>query len=744
MPLSDNQSPLDNYGQDGEFQGYCTGDTFGEMMNAFGECVPEYGTVSRSSANMGRTYENYETDRSVRSEYNRSDYDYFRRGERVPHDPVHVMELCQNSYEDVAIVRSVIDMMSDFTTQGIRLVHPNKNIENFHKNWAKTVGLHFVSERICNSLYTKANCPVKIRYGKVPVSIERDWRKSHAVKPDLKLSQIKTDHKVIPLDYHILNPSSIEVIGGELSAFVGRPIYGIKINMKFKSMFQKMERLAATQPDVHEMINAIPDSMKTAIRGGRSFIRIDQEKFEMLHYRKDSWKVWATPMLKSILSNLILLEKMHLADASALDGAISQIRLWRLGIYNEARPLESILPKQAAMNKLRSILHNVGNGVLDLVWGPELDFKESNSQVHNYLKPEKYTQVMNEIHAGLGVPGALTGSDSGGGGMTNNSISMKTLVERLEYGRKILVSFWEKELKIIQKAYGWRFPAKVVFDYRVLSDEAAEKKLMLDMWDRNMVSTEDILELSRRDPEMAALRVAREQRKIENGSMPQKASPYHNAEKEHDLRKLLLQGGGVCPSEVGLELEEKKEGEQCRTEQLEDTQIKLAEMNQVSQEKISQQKIKVTSPGGDGRPKNSTDKTKRKQKTVKPRTTGFVNLFMWGNDAQKAISKVFVPFFLENFDKKTMRELNKEETSKAEQLKFEVFSNIKPYSQITAELVYNVLGDGMLADSEMCDSLKALSLLFVEQHDRKPTLEEMRQMQSSAYALKFEEIDEEK
>ena len=78
---------------------------------------------------------------------------------------------------------------------------------------------------------------------------------------------------------------------------------------------------------------------------------------------------------------------------------------------------------------------------MELVWGPELSYTESNSQVYKFLGSEKYTSVLNSIYAGLGVPPTLTGMANNGGGFTNNFISLKTLVERLQYGRDQLTKF---------------------------------------------------------------------------------------------------------------------------------------------------------------------------------------------------------------------------------------------------------------------------------------------------------------
>lgn len=709
-------------------------------MEGYGESVAHFDGVRRSTGNFGRTFINVSTDTSVRSEYNRSDLNYYRPSESTDKDDKGMMELSEKAYKKVGVVRSVIDMMGDFTTHGIRIVHPNKQIENFCKNWWKKVRGQHTTERIANTVYRLGNCPVKIRYAKVPAFVEQDWRKNYASDvndrdDDIIIKRNRQDKRRIPFGYNILNPLTLEVIGGELSSFVGKPVYALKIGYKFRTMIKRMERMSLKNKHINDMLQVIPDSFKQAVEGGLSVVPLDQDKIRMLHYKKDDWKEWATPFLGAIMDNLVMLEKMHLADHSALDGAIANVRLWTLGSLDTTPPL---LPLPGSINKLRNILAQVGNGNLDIVWGPDLTFKESESNVHNYLKPEKYQQVMSEIFAGLGVPPSLTGGSRGSNGFTNNVISMKTLIERLEYGRGIIVEFWEEQLKILQQAMGWRFPPKIVFDYKVLSDEAAEKAILIDLWDRDIIGTETILELCRRDPELEVLRVNREIRKIDSGSMPPKAGPYHIAEKEHELKKIILQRGGVAPSEVGLELEERKEGEKSPNEQMEETQLKVEEKR--GQMRPAQTITKPKSPGGDGRPKNTPDKTQRKKRQDKPKSLGnFVDIFMWANEAQKTVADLLSPAILKHFNKKNLRSLTKEEVQYAEDLKFNVFAGILPYSEITHEMVYDILAKNTKASLELIETCEALAMLFVKRTETKPTLEEKRQIQSSAYALLHEE-----
>ena len=198
-----------------------------------------------------------------------------------------------------------------------------------------------------------------------------------------------------------------------------------------------------------------------------------------------------------------------------------------------------ILPNKSAINKLRDILaSNVGGGTMELVWGPELSFQESSSDVYKFLGSEKYNSVLNSIYAGLGVPPTLTGMATNGGGFTNNFISLKTLLERLQYGRDFLKKFWEKEIEIVRKAMGFRYKAHIQFDQMTLSDEAATKNLLIQLADRDIISHETLLERFKEIPQVENIRMKRELRKRDSIG-PEKAGPFHPPPAP-DKRSLLL------------------------------------------------------------------------------------------------------------------------------------------------------------------------------------------------------------
>jgi len=710
--------------------------------------VNYYEGIQKSTGYNRRSFLDIEPNRSVRTGFTREDYNRFRASEAVPKQQKEAIRMCMAAYDRVGIIRNVVDLMADFAGQGITIVHPNKRIEKFFKAWFRKVHGKERSERFLNTLYRCGNVVVKRRIAKINKKVEKELRSIG--KTDTEIKSLTFKKREIPWKFDFLNPLSVEVVGEELATFVGQPQYALKVSKIVRNLANRGLRGGRSY---HQKLAALlPPDIINAIKRGEKTIPLDPDKVSVFFYKKDDWLVWSNPMIYAILDDIIMLEKMKLADISALDGAISNIRLWSLGDLDN-----KILPTKAAINKLRNILaSNVGGGTMDLVWGPELQFKESSSQVYKFLGKEKYEPVLTNIYAGLGVPPTLTGMASGAGGFTNNFISLKTLVERLEYGRQILLNWWDQELEIVQKAMGFRLPARIHFDQMVLSDEASEKNLLVQLIDRNIVSSETVLERFGEIPEIEKIRIRREEKERKAESMPQKASPYHNPQHRNDLEKIALNKDLIGPDDLGLlpsndvgpnplttpdDRKEHEIVEEPPTDQPEDRPPEDKENKPPPKNKKGVTDKEFYDPVGrpeDGRPKMSRDKFKRKQREDKPRQSGsldFISLSLWTTDAQKKISETMNPAILAHFDKKNLRSLTKSEMDQLEHLKLCILCNMEPFMEIDADAINDILKNRTGVDSGVAMSVRDAKNQFLTQNGRQPTIDEIRQMHVSIYAL---------
>ena len=151
-----------------------------------------------------------------------------------------------------------------------------------------------------------------------------------------------------------------------------------------------------------------------------------------------------------------------------------------------------------------------------------------------------------------------------------------------------------------------------------------------------------------------------------------------------------------------------------------------------------QQKFQPKGRPEDGRPKNSRDKEKRKQKVVKPRVAAdsdFISTMLWAVEAQKTISEILNPALLNHYGKKNLRGLTKEETIQLEDVKLSVLSCLEPYSSITPEMVQKILDAKAVTHSDIKLEIESLKKSFVDSNKKNPSIEELRQIQASAYSL---------
>ena len=650
------------------------------------------------------SYIDIEPNRTVRTGFLREDYDNFRPSEHVSSHQKRIMKMCMQAYDRVGIVRNVIYLMSDFAAQGLTIVHPNKNIEKFYRKWFVQIGGIDRSERFLNYLYRCGNVVVKRRTAKLNREKEREIIKSSGA--DVLIENVKAKRREIPWVYDFLNPVAVDVVnyGGQI---VGKPKYVLNISK------YTYESLMKSTDSNRTIFKTLPNDLQKQLINGDRKIPLDPENVFFYHYKKDDWLLWANPMIYAILDDIIMLEKMKLADLAALDGAISNVRLWTIGDLDH-----KIIPTKAAINKLRDILaSNVGGGTMDLVWGPELKFTESQSQVYKFLGSEKYQPVLTSIYAGLGIPPTLTGAASNGG-YTNNYVSLKTLIERLEYGREILAQFWRKEIELVRKAMGFRLPAEIHFDSIVLSDEAAQKQLLIQLADRDIISNETLLERFREIPNIEKVRVKREERDRRSDNMPDKASPYHNPQLRNDVVKIGLNKDIIDDQyleEMGIPVKEQK------TENPTSVQ---PESNKPEQEA--------------GRPNFSRDTTKRKTRRVLPRSGEPTTALLWATEAQDKISEIMNPVALKHFDKSNIRSLNKEELSQLDELKLSVFSNLEPYQNVDEKSVKDLLDSKSKTHPSYLSSAQNKISDFKLKNNRPPNLNEIKVIRSAVLVESYE------
>lgn len=675
--------------------------TTGSFQEQFNKVVAEQGFRAAATVRY-RDYSNLAPNISGRPGLTQEDYYYHRPDELPAQTYKDIFKQCDIVYQKDGLVWNVINLMTDFTIKGIRLVHRTKRIEGVYQDWFQRINGSQVSERFINYLYRLGNV-IAQRY---TAQISGDDQ--IAVAADIKglPKSFEPRKNEIPWKYVFLHPALCENIGGALSSFTDTPLYGVKMSSDLIKTI-KFPKDDAERKIVEQLPKEIIEAASTA----EQIYLLNKERTIVYHFKKDDWAPWGNPIIRPILQDLIILNKLKLADMCALDGVASKIRGWKIGSFEH-----NIAPTLEASKLLSSIFeNNVGGGTIDFVWGPDLELIETQSDGYNFLGAEKYEPTLNAIYTGLGIPPTLTASFSASG-TTNNYISLKTLTERLEYGRTLLVDFWEREVAIFQKAMGYRFPAEIEFDQPILSNEDTEKQLLIQLADRNLISDELLQRRFGMKPNMEKIRLNREASEREKGNRVKKAGQWFDPQVIEKMKLTLLQQKSVTPSQVGLELPNPKQSE-------------IDNMHKLEPKSATDTK-KNPGQSGQGRPSGKKDAQKRKQKKFTPRSKAAISA--WFRSCQNQIVDIMSPVLLKYFGKANLRQLTTKEFELAEELKFNILCGLSPMEELTVDTVIAALSSNLRYETHI-NHVNAAIKDYRAAIGKEPTIDDVRAIQSQVY-----------
>lgn len=693
--------------------------------------LAEAGLVETSSART--RFSEIEPGISVRESMNQRSQDFFRWDERTPRAKNEKIRACDQAYRTCGPVKFILDMMTDFVCQGLDIYHPNASKQDRYRHWWKRIDGNRISDLIVSHMFRHGGVGVLRAFSKLTTADIKDLDTTQAADDLPYIPSPAPTLNRIPIQYTVLNPTSLTPLGGALGMFAGLKRYGITLETSLANSIKNPR----TKID-KDIVKGLPAYIVEAAKSADKIIPLDPEKIEVLYYKKDDYQYWPDPLVFSVLKDIRLYDKMKDADNAALESAISRVRLWILGSLEH-----KITVGKDQFSKLRNqILASRSGGAIDMIWDGALDFKESSSDFTKVLGQAKYQPSLQAINAGLGIPQSLTGGGDSGG-MTNNALSLKTLIERLQYARNLLIRFWEGEFEKLRVAFGDRHAPRLRFDVMSLSDEAAEKMLWIQLYDRHLLSDETIQERFGELPEIETARMRKEAAQRTDDKRNPRQGPFtEQAGHPDQLKKAVLGQGIAAPSQVGVKLQPKAEGEKSLLDRQEAQTLKTAKIaaqNKPAAPGVAPTKKKGTP--GQGRPKGKKDDGKRKTRTPKVQATASIfTLQMKARNDLKAIGEVITPAYLAQLGKKNLRGLSNAESETLEHLKFAHLMDTAVGEQphlpaIAADLTKTPL----LQHLEVLNDLTADSFVG---RGVNPTVEDTREMMVSVYVMTNLETDD--
>jgi len=105
---------------------------------------------------------------------NRNDWYDMRPEDRIPTSHEDIILAIQVLYRKIGIVRNIIDMMSDFASEGLELEHPIKSQKRFYEKWAKKVDLQSRAHDFMKLLLRDANVIIRRKNAKITVDLANE------------------------------------------------------------------------------------------------------------------------------------------------------------------------------------------------------------------------------------------------------------------------------------------------------------------------------------------------------------------------------------------------------------------------------------------------------------------------------------------------------------------------------------------------------------------------------------------
>jgi len=606
------------------------------------------GQINNRKEAVGSFFSDSDKGTKVRSPYDRSVYEYFRPNERIPtgnsqKELQNIMRLCRHAYDSVGVVRSVVDLMSEFAAEGVQIVHEDEIPNTFYQNWAKKVNLADRAERFANWLYKTGNVVVRRNVGIL------DGESLNKLRQIKDFSIVHSATVEIPISYIFYDPSRVDLVGEKLATFSEEKRYALSVPLS------NFEDIHTRNPKIRDLImQNVPDEIKKLF-DKKNFtnnqmygvsILLPSDKIFVGYYKKDDDEIWARSFIYAILGDIFYNNKLKTAKTAGLDGLINVVRLWKLGDHTM-----ELLPSPVAGSKLAGILEqNVGGGSVDIIWDSAIKLEEFYPPIDKIIGVQENYQ---SILLGLGVPENLIGGLNKQSAAGNTTVGLKNLIKRIEAGRRVIKEWLEKEIDIIHNQMGFRKRPEIRFTHSDLHDERVYYNLLLQLVDRNILPDERILELLDEIPDFELSRVRQQEIERKTGDRPPKAGTFNNPQ---------------------IETQHKHE-------------IKLRKIQQESTNSNNETKRKLEErKSPNGRPPGSKDS--------QPRTRGpnkvevpMGKLVIEANNIYNIIDKFVTDLMLNYWSVGSVRELTKERKTELELYKNQLFIQCVPFQEVTQDKI---------------------------------------------------------
>lgn len=302
---------------------------------------------------------------------------------------------CREAYDNAGIVANAVDLMTDFSLEGLSIIHENKSVQRFMWTWARNVKLGQICSQILKSYFVDGNVPILTFRGRITSGEVRRFRQAvSSNRADAQKFFTPIDmqrRRIIPYKYSVLDALKLHMEGADL---LGNEHFEYELSLEDKRRIS--DPGAQASDALQRLRDALgEDEFDRLAASGR--LRLDPNRFDMIQYKRDGYKQWATPFIWRIIDDLKFKKLLRDMDISVAESVINTLTFVAIGdTANGFPPTKEMFMRLGKLLKTRSKSQTI-------VWNDMIKVIAEYPPVDKILGKEKYEQIDIDIRSSLGI-----------------------------------------------------------------------------------------------------------------------------------------------------------------------------------------------------------------------------------------------------------------------------------------------------------------------------------------------------
>jgi len=500
------------------------------------------------------------------------------------------MQVTSNIYDNDGQVSSIVDLMSDFATEGIKFIHSSDTVQKFYDSWSQKVNLKSRFRNAITQLLVNGNVFLYRVFAKLNASEETAMKtftvgrtvgdkfaitnakgeetiiqpkiefdssvrfiveagvsekefQDAAIKKQIKdfvIGRIKSNAakivdteitpgaaNVVPWKYVMLNPTQVAPDGDGWIYLLTKEDVMKLLNTAQVSYDEQKQSIKVSLPE------NIGGTLKKSTRPGfYGEMKLSKERLIVLQYNKPDWKKWAIGLVWKAMPTITFKNTLRQMEIKTAKAAINTVILWKLGDHKEG-----LMPILEDYERLADMLKAPAS-TLNVIWNSAITADVIQPKLSEVFDVKRWEELRKEVTAQFGITQAVVTGE--GGNFSSSFISVQGLLEKLETLRDILIESWlMEEIFIINKAMGFRKLPQVSFGEMSLRDETAANNFAMALYDRGLISDQTLYDTLSKDSEIERERLLNE-KKWEEDNKFDRRGPFIKVpeQDQHDNKQL--------------------------------------------------------------------------------------------------------------------------------------------------------------------------------------------------------------